>query len=138
MKIDKYILLIAFCCLIGLLFLSRHCSNLNLKNSHELATATVVSVEGLNKSPGSVFVKYFYYVNGVKFQNREAIPCVRDKKNEVSDVIQGNPLVKVVYEKSNPENCRILLSRENYRFYQIAIPPNVEILLDSLEKICQN
>ena len=42
----------------------------------------------------------------------------------------------VVYEKNDPENCEILLSRNSYKEYNILPPKDILPVLEALETAC--
>jgi hypothetical protein len=49
-----------------------------------------------------------------------------------------NIKLDVVYEKGNPENCELLLSRSAYKTYNLLPPKEILTIIESLEATCGN
>lgn len=124
--------------IVGIVFLFRYCSDKGIKKNQVVTKATVTEVNRLPKSGGSLSVKYYYFVEGSKFVDQQGFSCSTKKVNFISALIYRNPSISVVYEKSDPSNNRILLSRKMYTDFGVEISNSVELLLDSLDNLCAN
>jgi hypothetical protein len=51
-------------------------------------------------------------------------------------ILPVNIKLDVVYEKGNPENCELLLSRSAYKTYNLLPPKEMLPLIESLEASC--
>jgi hypothetical protein len=49
-----------------------------------------------------------------------------------------NIKLDVVYEKGNPENCELLLSRSAYKTYSLIPPKEILTIIESIEASCGN
>lgn len=126
------ILFFAFLLFISLLSFLRTCS---IINNFEVTYAYVIEVNGLNKSPGSVFIRYKYRVHGVLYVEYETLACSRWKADKIRECI-GLKNIMIVYKKNDPGNSEMLLWESTFNRYKLKIPDEYRSSIDSIHAIC--
>jgi len=106
-----------------------------LENNFQLAIGHIYDFGNSRGTGSTIFFKYRFSVNGQMFYGNSGLPCDRAKRINFQSWINGKK-VQVVYEKSKPDNCDVLLSREDYKQYSVEIPTEYNMQIKMIDSLC--
>jgi hypothetical protein len=103
------------------------------RENYEMTKGLVVGItqDAMNGSR-LIQITYTIQVDGKEFKRMEKLTCGGWA------ALPLNIKLDVVYEKGNPENCELLLSRNAYNTYNLRPSKEILFLIESLEASCGN
>lgn len=123
--IVTFLLMIAF-----VIYKDKHNEN-KRKQNRGMTKGVVVGITQDAMNGGRlVEVTYKIQVEGKEIIHMQKFQC------DSWATLPVNIKVDVVYEKGNPENCELLLSRSAYKTYNLRPPKEILYLIEALEASC--
>src|SRR5205814_7842889 len=99
--------------------------------------SSVGLIYDLKTSPkhSGVFVEYVFEINGKKLKAETSLNCPKlDCFDYLSYLLKGKYLA-VIYEKSNPENSRMLLTEADYNKHNIELTPEENRIIKKVDSL---
>ncbi|WP_205510097.1 hypothetical protein [Longitalea arenae] len=106
-----------------------------LMRDFKRSTAEIIDIETFHNGGKNIFIKFKAKIDGKELTSKTSVDCAKSKKAVFKDYLIGKKL-DIVYERTDPDNCKMLLTRKSYQKYKL-IPSNESaMVLDSIESIC--
>lgn len=137
MKSQKKISIIVFISTLVLIALFALYRKRNLENNFIVSSGYIYDFGNSRYSGATIFFKFRHSVNGVTYYGNFDFPCVRENKLHFRSWTNGK-IVQVVYERNNPNNCKLLLTREDYKEHGLSIPIDYKQQVELIDSICSN
>lgn len=109
----------------------------SLHHNFQVGTGEIIDIETFHNSGGEIFVKFITRVGNNDITSKTGIHCDNSHKPAFKKYLIGKKL-EIVYEKTDPDNCEMLLTREGYETYKLVPSTASTIILDSINSICSN
>jgi hypothetical protein len=126
------LVVVLFLALVAFTFYKELNSADKLKKSRAITKGVIVQAgkEMMNGST-NMDVTFIIQIDGKDFTRTTRITCPGS-----AGFFLYNKTMDVVYEKGNPENCQMLLSRKDYHQYNLLPPKDILHVLEELEAAC--
>lgn len=131
----RLLILTFFLCLIAYLIYDEIARPQKRKNKFGMAKCVITNVTFDVMTGHSAEISYKAQMNG-----KEIIRTKRVASDKCSNMakffILMNRSMDVVYEKNDPDNCELLLTRKEYKEYKLMPPRDILNIIDDLEIAC--
>lgn len=118
-----------------IVFISK-CQNNGLQRNPRFAKAIITELGNSRNAGNRIFLKYKFFVMGNKYTGNTGLDCSRSMTQDISFYMLGRE-VNVVYQESNPNNCKLLLSYSDFKKYGLSVQTTYDsTVLNELKKIC--
>jgi hypothetical protein len=132
----KKILLLVLAIFLGLVACVIYMDRVNTdkrKQNFTLAKGRIVEVRSeMMDGSHAADITFLIQVNGKDITHTARITC---EKSNILFMLMDKAM-DVVYEKDNPENCELLLTRKSYSEYKLLASKDVLRVIESLEMTC--
>jgi hypothetical protein len=119
------------------IFYKGHKEISRLHHNFQVGTGEIIDIETFYNSGGQIFVIFITRVGKDDITSKTSIFCEKKNKPAFKKYLIGKKL-EIVYEKTDPDNCEMLLTREGYETYKLVPSKASAIILDSINSICSN
>jgi hypothetical protein len=110
-----------------------------LKTNKTIIKGTVYEITTYYNSPGTVFIKYHYFIGNKQFNGQSSIASNSkyDDRKYLSQMLIGFSF-PVIYDSTDFDNSRILLSKKDYEKYEVGRPDTLArfyYIIDSIQNV---
>lgn len=109
--------------------------NNSLDRNFAITNAYIYDFGNSRNAGSTIFFKFKFSVNSITYNGNSGMPCERAKTLFFQSWANGKE-VQVVYDKKNPDNCSILLTKENYMKYGLDIPNEYKSQTEFIDSLC--
>ena len=120
-----------------LVFILAYTRDKSLKNNFAVATGRIYEFGSSYKSPGQIFFKFKFSVHDVTYFGNTPMSCEKKNKIHFQSWTFGKE-VQIVYYQKNPNNCRLLLTKQDYKAYGLSIPEYYKAQTELIDSICNH
>jgi len=135
MNLQKKISIIVFSGILVIIVLFAIFRQRALKSNFAIEKGYIYEFGNSRSSGNRIFFKFRFSLKGVTYYGNSAMPCARENKIHFQSWTYGKS-VQVIYNKANPDNCRLLLTKEDYKKYGLSVPEVYRVQTDLIDSLC--
>jgi hypothetical protein len=105
------------------------------KHGFSLVKGEIVDLKMDGMNGHSFDITYKAQINGKEIIRSKNITCDKRLGLGILNILMRRKM-DVVYEKNDPGNCELLLSRAAYKEYKLITPKEIVFVIDALEASC--
>jgi len=107
----------------------------SIKNDIKLTAGVVYEINILPKSAGSIFLRSRYKVNDGSYELYQSIKYVSNLREKISDLL-NKKRIQIAYEAGNPSNAELIITKNQYAYFQLSIPVEFSGIVNAVDSIC--